>query len=80
LNDIHTISVWRTFFNPHCLTTFDAVQQIDEWAFVVVGVSDALHFFAFSAISTSNAPRLAPIAQALPGGYKPAFWWLIRFD
>jgi hypothetical protein len=73
LNDVHTICVWRTFFNPHCLTTFDAVQQIDEWAFVVFGVLDALHFFAFSAISTSNAPLSSKTPKHYPEDISPRF-------
>jgi len=53
LNDVHTVSVGRAFLDLHCLTTYDAVQQIDEGAFVVVGIVLAVpHFFALRAIST----------------------------
>jgi hypothetical protein len=46
LNDVHSISVWRAFLDLHCLTTHDAVQQIDERAFVVVGIALGIpHFF-----------------------------------
>jgi hypothetical protein len=46
LNDVHTVSVGRAFLDLHCLTTYDAVQQIDEGAFVVVGIVLAVpHFF-----------------------------------
>jgi hypothetical protein len=53
LNDVHTVGVGRAFLDLHCLITFDAVQQINEGAFVVVGMVLAVpHFFAFSPIST----------------------------
>jgi hypothetical protein len=52
LNDVHTVSVGRAFLDLHCLTTYDATQQIDKGAFVVVGMVSVLHFFAFSPSST----------------------------
>jgi hypothetical protein len=66
LNDVHTVSVGRAFLDLHCLTTYDAVQQIDEGALVVVGIVLAIpHFFAFSPSSTRRrivpAPRVSAI-------------------
>jgi hypothetical protein len=63
LNDVHTVSVGRAFLDLHCLTTYDAVQQIDEGAFVVVGIVLAVpHFFAFSPSSTMRMLRHSHIA------------------
>jgi hypothetical protein len=46
LNNVHTVSDGRALLDLHCLTTYDAVQQIDEGALVVVGIVLALtHFF-----------------------------------
>jgi hypothetical protein len=65
LNDIHTVSVGRAFLDSHYLTTYDAAQQIDEGAFVVVGIVQAVpHFFAFSPISTRKPPvRTCPLKR-----------------
>jgi hypothetical protein len=36
LNDVNSLSVGGAFFEPHCLIAYDAANEIDQRAFVVV--------------------------------------------
>jgi hypothetical protein len=56
LNDVHPVSIRRASLDLHRLITYDAVEQIDERAFIIIGklVKAVPHFFAFSPSSTSR--------------------------
>ena len=47
MNDVTSVSVRRTFFELHCLVAYDAANEIDQRAFIVV-VRPAHFPFAFS--------------------------------
>jgi hypothetical protein len=65
LNDVHTVSVGRAFLDLHCLTTYDAAQQIDEGAFVVAEIVLAVpHFFAFGRSTRSSRNSEGPLVTS----------------
>jgi hypothetical protein len=48
LNDIHPVGIRRAFFDLHRVITYDAVEQINERASIVIRKLVAVpHFFAF---------------------------------
>ena len=75
--------VGRAFLDLHCLTTYDAVQQIDEGAFVVVGIVLAVpYFFPFSPISTMRriVQKLCQSSNRTSGAKSCESWASVGFS